>query len=110
MTPDWQPQKLTHMTTTLPKSITVIGRRWFQRTYGNTYHTAEIIVDGVTAHKTPREYGYGDSYADTAFRWLLENNIVPAAQDRSCHWQHLRDDLGIAYTYRAVDVERQKDL
>jgi len=25
-------------------SITVIGRRWFRRRYGGTYHTAQIMV------------------------------------------------------------------
>lgn len=100
------------MTTTLPKSITVIGRRWFQRTYGNTYHTSEIIVDGKTVHKTPREYGYGDQYAYTAWDWLIANGFVPEPEDkgRTTHWQQMRDELGIAYTYRALDVERQRDL
>jgi len=98
-------------TSKLPKSIAIVGRRWFQRTYGNTYHTAEIIVDGVTVHKTPREYGYGDQYADTAFSWLKANGIVPEPEHaHESHWRHMRDELGIAYTYRAVDVSRQADL
>jgi len=33
------------------KSITVIGRRWFERINGNTYHSAEIIIDGTFVHK-----------------------------------------------------------
>lgn len=95
----------------LPASISIIGRRWFQRGPGNTYHTAEIVVDGVTVHKTPREYGYGDQYADTAFRWLIEQGIVPAPDHPDeCHWRHIRDDLKIPYSYRAIDVSRQKDL
>lgn len=101
------------MTTTekLPSSISIVGRRWFQRTYGNTYHTAEIIIDGVTLHKTPRGYGYGDQYADTAFRWLIASGIIPAPQQpHESHWRHIRDILGIPYSYRAVDVQRQKDL
>lgn len=58
------------------------------------------------------QYGYGDQYADTAYQWLLSNGIVPRPENErtTCHWQHLRDALGIAYTYRAVDVQRQKDL
>jgi len=97
--------------TTLPQSIVIIGRRWFRRGPGTTYHTSEIVVDGVTVHKTPREYGYGDQYADTAFRWLLAQGIIPAPEHaHECHWRHIRDNLGIAYSYRAIDVPREKDL
>lgn len=97
--------------TSLPKSITIIVRRWFQRTYGNTYHTAEIIVDGETVHVTPKEYGYGDQYASVAFSWLKESGLVPPPEhSHECHWRYLRDILGIAYTYRALDVSRERDL
>jgi hypothetical protein len=97
-------------TATLPKSITVIGRRWFRRGPGNTDHTAEIIVDGETVHRTPIQYGYGDQYADTAYQWLLNSGIVPKPVREDVHWRHIRNDLGISYTYRAIDVQRQKDL
>ena len=94
----------------LPKSIAIIGRRWFQRTYGNTYHTTEIIVDGETVHVTPRQYGYGDAYTDTAFAWLISSGLIPQPPSRESHFSWIRDQLGIAYSYRAIDVERQKDL
>lgn len=100
---------------TLPRSITIIGRRWFQRTYGSTYHTAEIIIDGVTVHKTPKEYGYGSAYEDTAARWLDKSRLVPPRPQRANGstapaWQHYRDSLGIVYNATALDVRREKDL
>jgi hypothetical protein len=95
----------------LPKSIIIIGRRWFQRTNGNTYHTAEIIIDGETVHKTPFAYGYGDQYTQSAFEWLVKSGTIPAPEHPSeCHWRHIRDILGIAYSYQAIDVPRKKDL
>lgn len=100
----------TNNITTLPQSITVIGRRWFQRGPGNTYHTAEIIVDGQTVHKTPRQYGYGEQYAYTAWEWLQAQGVIPKASDKNCHFRHIRDDLGIPYSYQAIDVPRKKDL
>lgn len=33
------------------KTLEVIGKRWFQRSYGNTYHTATIIVNGEKTEK-----------------------------------------------------------
>ena len=52
-------------------SVTIIGRRWFQRTYGNTYNTACIIADGF-AFDLPKEYGYGDYWAQRCREWLRE--------------------------------------
>lgn len=93
------------------ESITIIGRRWFRRGPGTTYHTAEIVLNGETVHKTPKQYGYGDQYADTAFRWLLSQGIIPPPEHPyESHWRHIRDNLGIPYSYRAIDVARERDL
>jgi len=41
-------------------SIVIVGRKWFQRSAGNTYNTADIIVDGELVHTLKRGYGYED--------------------------------------------------
>jgi hypothetical protein len=97
------------------KSLTIIGRRWFQRGPGNTYHTAQIIVDGKTVHKSIKSYGYGDMYVETATQWLEANGYMP---DREHHangsaepaWRYFRDERGIAYEAQAIDVSRERDL
>ena len=52
-------------------SVTITGRRWFQRTYGNTYNTARILADGF-AFDLPKQYGYGDYWAQHCREWLRE--------------------------------------
>ena len=75
------------------------GRRWFQKTYGNTYHTVTLFYDDGSSEKSERHYGYGDGYLQTAFEMMgLEYGGTRA----------LREDLGI--TYSVADVERQRDL
>jgi|DEB0MinimDraft_3_1074331.scaffolds.fasta_scaffold37754_2 hypothetical protein len=75
------------------------GRRWFQKTYGNTYHTTTLFYDDGTSEKSDRHYGYGEQCLQTAFEMMdLEYTGT----------RGLREDLGI--TYSIVDVERQKDL
>jgi hypothetical protein len=107
---------MSNPTPPLPRSILIIGRRWFQRTYGNTYCTAEIHVDGCLVHKTPRQYGYGDFYRQAAEDWLDSSGLVPP-RPRSTRnniaapgWQVWRDELGIDYQSYALDVQRQRDL
>lgn len=96
------------------KSITVIGRRWFQRTYGNTYHTAEILIDGVTVHKTARAYGYGSQYEDSAAAWLEAQGVIKrkayANGGHSPLWQVIRDEMGLNWQSTALDVARERDL
>lgn len=95
-------------------SLTVIGRRWFQRTYGNTYNTAQVIVDGETVVKTPRQYGYGDHYLDLAADALEDLGLMPN-RERYSHggaeslWRWAERN-GIKFTSSAIDVPREKDL
>ncbi len=97
-----------------PKSITIIGRRWFQKSYGNTYCTATIIVDGKEVHRTEKEYGYGDYYEQVAWAWLDTQGLAPPREKyewggseapfRYC------DANGIEYHREAFDVPRERDL
>jgi len=90
------------------QTLEIIGRRWFQRTYGNTYHTVSILIDGKLVYKSDRTYGYGDSYLQTAVEWmkgqgLLSENIWGGTRS-------LREDSGYDFSYSVADVQRQKDL
>lgn len=96
------------------KSITIIGRRWFQRGPGNTYHTSQIMIDGKTVHKTARQYGYGSAYLDTAFAWLEANGKIEPRErhfngSQQAPWNYCQE-RGITLEYSAIDVSRQKDL
>lgn len=86
------------------KNITVLGRRWFQKTYGNTYHIVTVITDNETL-ESPRTYGYGDAYTQTACEML----------DKAGYgikwplWQACKDKK-IRLVTNVTDVNRQKDL
>jgi hypothetical protein len=92
-----------------PKSILVIGRRWFRKTYGNTYHTATIYVDGQCVVKTCQQYGYGEQYIWTAREWLRENGYLPGIEDQEALWRYCQRSK-IAYSADVADVAREKDL
>lgn len=97
------------------RTLHIIGRRWFQRTYGNTYHTAEVIIDGVRVFKSSPAYGYGDQYLTTAHEWLIATGHLPQREERNGsrglgHTLYLREESGFAFSYECHDVARQKDL
>lgn len=44
------------------------GRRWFQKTYGNTYHSVYFhFTDGSVERVADCAYGYGEGYLQTAY-------------------------------------------
>lgn len=78
-----------------PENITIIGRRWFQRSYGNTYFSVEIFNNNELIAKVPYEYGYGDQYRQAAFEILREMGLYSMIMDdRGIYpdWEQLRDD------------------
>jgi len=100
------------MTTSTAPGIkfTVVARRWFQPTYGNTYHSVRIYdAENKEIAHIPFEYGYGDQALGTAGDWLVSQGLVAAPKSGSTQstlWA--REEAGIAY--HVSDVSRKKDL
>ena len=88
------------------KSLHIEGRRWFERTNGNTYHSVKIWRDGEQIASLPYAYGYGDQYLQTAMQWLIAQGIAPEGTV-GCTLE-VRETLG--GTYSVVDVGRKMDL
>lgn len=96
-----------------PQSITIIGRKWFQRSGGNTYNTAQILVNGKTVHRTAKQYGYDDHYVQVAAEWLENNGHIPKRDNSNGHiaaWRYIRDDLGITFEAIGIHVETERGL
>jgi len=88
--------------------IGIIGRRWFEKRNGNTYHTAEIFVNGRKVHKLGVSYGGGSMYEQNAVEWLKANGYFP--KDASPILWHVAQDMGFTKDSGAIDVPRKKDL
>ena len=58
-------------------AITVIGKRWFDKINGNTYHSAKVYVNGDQMGYKPFVYGYDDSYKQTGLEILKEVYNIP---------------------------------
>ena len=86
-------------------SLHIEGRRWFERTNGNTYHSVTIWKDGEHLVRLPFQYGYGEHWLQTALDYLAENGMAEKGQYGT---RYLREDLG--GTYSVIDVQRKKDL
>ena len=91
----------------------VHGRRWFQRSYGNTYNSVTIYKGGEQVAYLPRTYGYGDYWLQRAHEWMGEH-AFPELKDRHENGAPKHNttsyfrDHGISYS--VDDVARERDL
>jgi len=95
------------------ESIVVYARRWFQKTYGNTYFTAQICVNGETVGELPYQYGYGNHYEDAAAVWLEKNGFIERdhySNGVSSSLSSLAREKDIHLVSEATDVARKRDL
>lgn len=118
------------------KEVSIVARRWFQSSYGNTYHSMELsaLVSRQTANRidpeqfplteknydvyidlarVPFEYGYGDHYLHTAMQALIASlTDCPEdfTTDKHYHIDRALDALGIPCFAVCHDVKRKKDL
>ena len=88
----------------------IVGRRWFQKTYGNTYNSVTIIdtSTGERIARLPFNYGYGDHYLTIGLEWLVSNGHIPDGDHKNgLGWSHAKSH---DVTYQVEDVQRKKDL
>lgn len=83
--------------------LKILGKRWFQKSYGNTYHTVTVIVNGEEL-KSGIKYGYENAYLQTAADLLRVNGYeLPENNLEAFHM--VRE-----YPHSVKDVKRKKDL
>lgn len=102
-------------------NIQITARRWFDKKWGNTYHSVSVRVDleegELYSARNPFEYGYGDGYLQTAFALLQEGGIFPKTgrrlngfdTDYSEFLDAMREKKHNFYV-SVSDVSRKKDL
>lgn len=89
------------------QKIEIQARRWFQKSYGNTYFSGEIYVNDKIAGKVDFCYGYGDQCLDHLFKVAQEAGKIPLTNDHL--WQYCIDN-NIKLVKSVIDVNRKKDL
>jgi hypothetical protein len=87
-------------------NITVIGKRWFERTNGNTYHSVKVYVDGELIGQNNFTYGYDRHYEQTA----LEILHAKYRELANVKWLWEVKELGHTLVNEVSDVTRKKDL
>jgi hypothetical protein len=97
---------------------TVIVKRWFQKSYGNTYHSVRIFKGNELIAEQPFTYGYGDHYKQTTLELLQDKGLffetgksLSSGIDSDFYdfIQYCRENPDFI-VYHVSDVNRKKDL
>jgi hypothetical protein len=90
--------------------LELLGRKWFERTNGNTYFSAIALHNGSEVARIDFEYGYGDQWLYEITK-AIQSQAIDARQDQQ-PWQYIDtlESQGIAVFTSCEDVKRKKDL
>jgi len=58
------------------KSIMIVGKRWFDKVYGNTYCSSRVYINGELSFAVPWTYVYGNYYEQKAIEELERRGII----------------------------------
>ena len=91
--------------------IIIDARRWFDRTYGNTYHSVTVTIKHARRAdlvlRVDYEYGYGEQYLQTAHELLHKAGYFgPDYRDFRDAMRCDRSKFHVTCT----DVQRKKEL
>jgi len=68
----------------MKSTITIIGKRWFDKVNGNTYHSTRVHFNGKEIGYVPFEYGYGNHWEWTGLELLKK--FKKQFEKYSCLW------------------------
>ena len=75
------------------KTINITAKEWFDTVNGNSYFSAEVIINfgkkNSTSLKIPYQYGYGEHYRDVAFREIKKQ--LGCFRKYSIYWRAYQD-------------------
>ena len=93
--------------TKLPGSIFIDIREWRDRTYGNTYYSAKVSVDGQLLFTTGMAYGYGDQAVYECAKILRTMGYLPETDPATALAYECRR-LGVALYVARRDVLKRE--
>jgi hypothetical protein len=94
------------------KHLVIIGRRWFEKVNGNTYHSIAVYINGQHVGGVDFNYGYGDQYIQTAQDILEKLGYSPEFYENGIKktGRQFFEKHFTSWITNVSDVERKKDL
>lgn len=85
-------------------TLEISAKRWFQKSYGNTYHVVKAVVNGEEVVISDISYGYGNHFLTTVAN-LLRAKGYKVPEDNGKAYSMM-----VKFPHTVEDVKRKKDL
>jgi hypothetical protein len=82
------------------RSVFIEARQWHDRTYGNTYYSARVFIDGQELYTTGMRYGYEYQYEHDVTHDLITRELLPGESSREGIRRWCRDNGVDFYSVR----------
>lgn len=93
------------------KSLVIYAKRWLQRSYGNTYHSVKVVLNGRHLGTEKNVYGYGDHYLQTAAEIIKKNSTILNKKPMFTNWKaYLRDNKKYNISIGLDDVSSMREM
>lgn len=86
------------------KSLFISTYRWLDTTYGNTYFSSVVSIDGQIAFSLPFQYGYDRADEEALRRELIERGLI----EQGAGLRRELEAIGCHY-YRATQYTRKRE-
>jgi hypothetical protein len=93
------------------KAVHVHGVLWHDKANGNTYHSAQIYINGEYAYAVPFQYGYGESFIESAAEVLEEKGRIVRERYGYGGYPSLRKiltDMGVKFYYTSEVTSKKR--
>ena len=91
-------------------TVTIVGRRWFEKVNGNTYHSFYLYVNGELIAYNPFNYGYDTQYLQNALCELGKHFDLKVESVYKHSLHKIKEVTGANFVVSVSDVKRRKDL
>ena len=85
-------------------TLRISAKRWFQKSYGNTYHIVKAFVNGEEVVISDISYGYDNHFLTTAADLLRAKGYEVPENNGKAY------SMMAKFPYTVEDVKRKKDL
>ena len=92
------------------KSVVITAKRWFQKSYGNTYHSVKVTLNGKVIGREVMKYGYGEQYMQTAEDIVKKNSKVLQGKPIFTNWKTYLREKGYNIEINISDVSTQREV
>lgn len=89
------------------KIIEIRALEYFDKTFGNSYFSAQVYIDDRHVADIPSQYGYGDQYRQESIQELEKQGLL-TPEELEAVYQHDRSKVKIFASKKTV--KRMKDL